>query len=463
MNRRHFLGLGAAGAALLPFVPMLEGEARGAGNRCKRLVVFHTPNGSILRHWRPTGTKNDFSLSHILEPLAAYKDDMIVLDGLDNLPSALAFSGDLPMLGKGHHGSGSVLTQQPALSGDGGAVCDNGVLCDWPVGPSIDQYVAGRLQDDPNTSTLHRSIAPGVGISGSGRQARVFYDDDGQPVNPENNPQKIFDKLFADALLEPDEKAKLKHERQSVIDVVKGELDSLQNRLGAHDKQRMDAHLEGIFELEKIIHGTIGECSLPSDPETGDLGYGDLTSNALRPEITDIQFELAAHALACDLTRVVSYQWGREGSTGTATWLGQNRGIHTVSHWEGVDEATAIEWMADLNRWYAGRLAAFVQSLIDKGVWDDTMVVWTTTMGEGNSHNARNLQTVILQGGGGYFETGRYLRFGDYPSIVPPKHNTDHGGQSMNRLLTSVCHAMGFDDVDCFGDPQFGQGPLPGL
>jgi hypothetical protein len=466
ISRRGLLALSAAGAALVPFVPLLEREASAAGGTCKRLVVFHTPNGSILRNWRPSGSGANWQLSEILQPLAAFKDRMIVLDGLDNLPGSLAATGDVSMIGKGHHASGSVLTQYAAVSGDGGAICNNDAACDWPAGPSFDQYIVKRLQESASTATLFGSITPGVSPDGALRQYRVFYNEDGQPVNPEGNPQKLFDALFADALLDPAEKARLKRERQSVIDVVKGELDSVKGKLGAHDRTRLDAHLEGVLQLEKIVNGTIGECSIPPSPETGEWTYAQLNGNDTMPALTELQFEIAAHALACDMTRVVSFQWGREGSTGVATWLGQNEGIHTISHWEGATQATAIQWMTDLNAWFAEKLAAFLTRLEELGALDDTLILWTQTMCEGATHNACNLPTVMVQGQNGYFQTNRYLRYGDFPSVLPTSigaANTPQGGESLNRLWTSVCHAMGFNDVDCFGDPDFGTGTLPGL
>jgi hypothetical protein len=33
----------------------------------------------------------------------------------------------------------------------------------------------------------------------------------------------------------------------------------------------------------------------------------------------------------------------------------------------------------------------------------------------------------------------------------------------MNDLLTSLCHAMGRTDVEKFGDPAFGTGPIDEL
>jgi hypothetical protein len=453
--------MSAAAGALLPFVPQLEREVSAAGQTCKRLVIFNTPNGSILRNWRIPGLQHGDplpeALSEILQPLAPLRDKMIVLDGIDNLPTAWAAQGIYAMLGKGHQGAGSIWTQW-APEPDGPATCDNGASCTWPNGPSLDQFIADRIGHE----TPYKVLNPNVYAHETERQANCFYDASGQPVIGEKNPRVLFDRLFADLDLDPAEKERLRAEKLSVIDSVKGDLDSLKTRLGPGDRQRLEAHLDGVRALERAVEALDAACEIPVIPD-GDLAMRESENF---PAITDAQIEISVNALACDLTRVVGFKWGREGSTGVPVWLGLNNGIHTISHWEaGNGEEDSIQWMTDLNRWYAEKFAQLCTMLEAKGILDETLLVWSNTMCEGNAHNARNVPMVIVQGAG-YFETGRYLKYGDFPSIVPEGQgpsNEDYGGESMNRLITSLCHAMGSDDVESFGDPAFGTGPLPDL
>lgn len=462
LGRRRFLGMTAGAASLLPFVPLLEREAEAAGPACKRLFVFHTPNGSILRNWRVPGLSHGdplpAQLSEILQPLAPLRDRMIVLDGIDNLPSALAAQGQLFMSGKGHHGCGSIWTQWAPEAAQGQALCDNDTPCTWPGGPSFDQYVAQRIGGD----TPFASLNPGVRRSSTERQFNYFYNAMGQPVVREINPRALFDKVFADIQLDPAAKERLRAERKSIIDSVKGDLDSLSVRLGTADRHRLEAHLEGVRALEQAVDALDAVCEVPDAPP-GNLA---LTDNDTLPTILDLQIEICVNALACDLTRVVSLQFGAEGSFATATWLGQNEGIHTASHWEAHgSEDLSIQWMTDLNRWYAEKTALIAQRLLDRGVLDQTLLVWSQTMCEGAQHNARNIPMVLLQGDG-YFQTGRYLKYGSFPSVVPVgqgNSNADYGGESMNRFITSLCHGMGLDDVESYGDPLFGEGTLPDL
>jgi hypothetical protein len=95
-------------------------------------------------------------------------------------------------------------------------------------------------------------------------------------------------------------------------------------------------------------------------------------------------------------------------------------------------------------------------------VRDDTIVVWASEMSEGGTHSNYNIPLVIIQGAQvGAFRTGRYLRWGEYDPLT--NYSEEHGGQPMNKVLVSLCHAMGLEDVASVGDPEIEGGPLEEL
>ncbi len=77
---------------------------------------------------------------------------------------------------------------------------------------------------------------------------------------------------------------------------------------------------------------------------------------------------------------------------------------------------------------------------------DNTLVVWTTEVSNGDTHSTRNMPFVFA-GATDRLRTGRYIRFPEIPS---------------NAVLVTICRAMGAD-VDSFGDPSWRGGPLPGV
>src|SRR5215472_8629709 len=81
LPRRTVLrGLGASLG--LPFLEAMLPRGRAAVKPAKRFQAFYVPNGMAMQYWTPKGEGRDFELSRILEPLAPYKDQMIVLSGI---------------------------------------------------------------------------------------------------------------------------------------------------------------------------------------------------------------------------------------------------------------------------------------------------------------------------------------------------------------------------------------------
>ena len=85
MPRRTALkGLGATIA--LPFLdamfPALSPRVRAAVKPVQRFQAFYVPNGMAMEYWTPKSEGSAFELSPILEPLAAYRNQMLVLSGV---------------------------------------------------------------------------------------------------------------------------------------------------------------------------------------------------------------------------------------------------------------------------------------------------------------------------------------------------------------------------------------------
>src|SRR6476661_8539709 len=85
LPRRTVLrGLGATLA--LPFLdamlPRFSLRGLAAATPVHRFQAFYVPNGMAMEYWLPKGEGTAFELSPILEPLAAYRNQMLVLSGL---------------------------------------------------------------------------------------------------------------------------------------------------------------------------------------------------------------------------------------------------------------------------------------------------------------------------------------------------------------------------------------------
>jgi hypothetical protein len=450
LGRRAFLAASGGSALLLPFVPVLDSEAGGTGFP-RRLILYYWPTGTVLENWRCSGGEYDFVLSPILAPLERHRDKLVILDGIDNevvstVPSLIGhpsivswWTGIEPLPGEFTHCTGTY---------------------GWAGGPSVDQYIADAL----TSATPVHSLVLGVDVETNDYSlpySRPYYRGANEPVTPLVDPAAVWDYLFEGADLDPLEAARIRAGRQSVIDLVGGELDALSKTMGADERRKFEAHLEGLRAIERRVAHPLGaECTVPLRPESRVMKYYE-TVEVLEPML-DSMYDLVTSALTCDLTRVVALQGATEAG---GVRLPQHNGeiTHAISHRtdpEGLAMQTEVStwWMDSLAR-LLDRLDAIPEG--DGTLLDNTLVVAGCCIGDSWPHSPRNCPVVLAGGCGGAVTTGRYLRFGNYDVLDPS--SAPHGGRTNNDLLVSICHAMGLTDVETFGNPSYCNGGIASL
>lgn len=451
LSRRAVLrGLGGTVIAL-PFLDAMVGIGRRATAQSlqfpKRFVVWYTPNGTVPKNFWPRrstpGSETDFSLSPILEPLAAHKDDLLVLEGIDLLAGIDKGPGDAHQKGTGTCLTGVVLQ-------DGDFPGDAGESAGWADGISIDQHIANHVGGE----TLFRSLEFGVMVQGSSVRSRISYRGPGQPLPPENDPYSMYLRLFGDPSLTPEDIARRNARRQAVLDSVAGQYTDLHRKLGGDDREKLDIHMQAVQSLEDRLAKSQIEFdgTICRRYEQGEVIDPNRVPNM--PEIARLQIDLMAMAFACDVTRVASLMWTQSTAGHLYNWLGDDirEGHHSLAH-KGDEDVPKIEQNTRINNWHAEQLAYFIQKLkeIPEGdgtVFDNTVIFWTDEQSKGNNHDRRNMPYLLAGSAGGHFRTGRY---------ITQSSETGH-----NRLLVSLMNAMGVDG-DTFGNPEYGTGPISGL
>ena len=459
LRRRGVLrALSAAG--LLPLARGGWAFAQPGGSPPRRLIFFYTPNGTIIPEWRPRpgATPRDFTLGRILRPLERHRDKLLVLGGVN---MALADSG----FGSHHtRGMGGLLTGRPILRGTFQSA--GPPTAGWGSGISVDQHIAKVV----GASTRFRSLELGVRVIDAEVRGRLSYLGANQPLPPMESPQEVYGRLFAglggnagppNGSGGPENTLRAERllaQRKSVIDYVKDELGRVAGEFGGEDRQRLDAHLTAVRDIERRLGtalpgtpGAGGACSAPAQP-TG----APLSQAADMPAIGELQMDFLTAAMACDLVRVATLQWTHAESNQTFPWLGINGQHHTMSH-AGDQDAAAQESLTKINVWYGEQMAALLDRLAatregDGTLLDHTAVVWVIEVGKGNNHAHRDLPFVIAGSCGGAFRTGRFV---DYLA-------GGGRGHPHNNLLVSLANAMGLPDTT-FGDPAHCTGPLPDL
>jgi len=135
------------------------------------------------------------------------------------------------------------------------------------------------------------------------------------------------------------------------------------------------------------------------------------------------------------------------------SWLNIAGRHHDISH-KPDDDQQAQQELTRINRWYCEQVAYLAQRLAETpepggegSLLDNTTIVWTNALGQGNSHTHDNIPFVLV-GGGLDFRMGRSLKFPAVPH---------------NRLLIALANAFGHE-LKQFGNPDYcGDGALTGL
>jgi hypothetical protein len=436
LHRRTLLAGGAAAIGLPWLEAFAPRRAHAQAALPKRFVVMFTPNG-LSPIWTPAGAERDFTLSSTLSPLAEHQADLVVIRGLYQQGGG----------GDGHqNGIGGMLTGQSLNSGPFGG--QQAPPAGWAAGPSVDQ----RIADVIGGETKLRSLELGVQVGEADNWGRICYRGSNQPLPPEDDPSAVYARVFAELHTDP---AVLERERQrqrSILDAVGSEYARVSGQLGSADRQRLDAHLSAVRDIEERLTrvGAAGGAAC-SDPVVSAVAKDD---NDAFPEVGRLQLDLLAMALACDMTRVASLQWSRSVSQTRFTWLGIEEAHHDLSHLGDTDEG-AIAKLGQINQWYATQLATLITKLKaipegDGSVLDNTIILVCNELGKGNTHSRTNAGYLLAGGGGGALETGRFLSY-------DPEQQISHNG-----LLVSLLNAMDVPDKQ-FGKTEWSNGPLSGL
>jgi hypothetical protein len=458
IGRRGFLAaLGVGGITLASGTLGRAGVVSGRGflagargtktGRPLRLVAVYTPHGRAHELWQP---RDGFDLrfpESILRPLDApeilgksFRERLLVLDGID-LSAGIA-SGT-----SGHDGPRVILTGSGA---DG-------------KNASIDQHLA--VERGFGAETPHTSVVLGVGNAQPEITASISYGPGGTPIPKWIDPAQTFAELFGIPVTgaQADAIARQRRAGKSVLDAVKADLARLASRAPASERTKMAQHEAALRDIEKRLAGVERSCAPPAAPEQARFPHVASYDGGGRylDAITDLQIDLLARALACDLTRFATLFLGDLSRTHLFADLPDD--VHSdVAHRYDAsgdkhpgDPAT---WraLAIQNRYSYAKLARLLARLDESGALDETIVYVSGDMGDPARHSSRSVPTLLAGGCGGAFKMGRYIDL---------RRGSGGDGVPNNRVLVSICQAFGVD-VQHFGhaaDPQVVTGRLDAL
>jgi len=433
INRRHFLRDLGLSAAALPFISGLSslGAAEG-GARRQRLIFMFSPNGTMPEEFWPNqfGPDVDLQFKSILKPLEPWKDQVLMLKGIDN---KIRGDGDNHM-----RGMSCLLTADNLNPGNiqGGSNSPAG----WARGISIDQEIKNHLQKNEATRTRFGSLEFGVAVPNRADPwTRMCYAGNDKPIAPISDPNQMFEKIYGGV--------QDRENLTSILDDVREDLKRVSTKLSPEDRALLDEHMTLVRSLESELAAAADSSELEHPEPEIDPEIELVNDNT--PAVSRIQIDLLVNSMANDMTRIGTLQFMRSVGQARMRWLDINEGHHSLSH-EPDSNMGAQEKLHRINAWFAGELAYLTKRLAETpepgghsgSMLDNTQIVWLNELGKGNSHTLDDIPFVLVGGGAG-FKTGRAL---------------DMKNVAANRLWLSIAHGMGHTGLESFGKKDLNQG-----
>lgn len=453
LDRRTVLrGVLATGVSVAIPLPLLESMLNDNGTALAQsnaalsplFVTWFFGNGTLPGKWKPaaTGTGSAWQLSSQLQPLAELKPYLTVISGLE---------GKLVVPGVEHPSGSAAATTAAPLNG-------NAVRA-----ASIDQIVADTIAPGSPNRSIEVGVTPATPGGPQDSLHTVSHKGANNRLMPEYDPRAVFNRLFADSNDPPpdagvdDPAARLNGVKRSVLDAVIEDGTRLQSRLGAADRERLEEHLEAIRAIEMRLDTPDGgtgtptaECSMVEAPSSGK----DMNSEAT-PAVNSAMAKLAALALACEKTRVLTYMFSLPAAHVYYRHLGSNMNADfhdTICHMDAGSESDQPR--VDTGVLYAMRcLNEFLMHLKNTAhgtgnLLDQTLVYVTSDTAWGKTHTKAEWPVLLAGKAGGRIAGDQHVNF---------------QSENLSRALLTIAQIMGSDRTEIGLDGGRTTSPLPGI
>lgn len=426
LDRRTVLK-GMAGVTLT--LPLLEAMGKEVTiEPPRRFCAMYTANGMSLPQaangidewsWFPKIVGDQFEFGKSTEPLKPFRQQLSFLSGLHH-PNGVKADP--------HMCSDMWLTGAPLHNPKPGAF--NSV--------SLDQVIAAHTRQHCRQPSLVLSIDAGVGFLS--RTGTISYNAEGKPIPAENNPRRVFDRLFRGDRASIAAQREQLQRRIRLVDAVFESSKSLNARLGQSDREKMDQYLTSLDEIEHRLVASEKWIDVPLKQQDYSQLNLEANSEGEPAEYYRNMFDLIALAFDADVTRSVTFMLNREDGMGVSDTfpikLGLARTHHNLSHAGDKDGQLAFAkydlFLSEQLAYFLGKLQQFQDQ--QGSLLDNTIVLYGS--GCSTTHNPTNLPTMIVGG-----------------ANMGLKHGTHWHGPNgrMSNAYLSILRSMRVP-VESFGD-----------
>jgi Protein of unknown function (DUF1552) len=449
VTRRRFLrdiGVSAAAAPLLVGLESLYEKKLGhaAALPKRRFITVYTPNGMRYQDWRipiaggqldiTTGAANTAlgAATCSLSPLQPNASKILILDRISYVAARKHFQGVADGLGPvssvdgiqhpgGHQkGMGCILTGTVLIGGT-----QNNENAGLANGISLDQVLAATPYGQGlKFPSLQLGVNVDENLADRYVDKRLSYSGPKTPLPPAVDPFVTFNRLFSGVMPTGGAPAMTIRQLmdQSVLDTVQHDFARLQPKLSKSDWQLLLQHQDGIRAIEQqltsVFQTSVG-CTLPAAPMAAGVDpTSAVATHAWAQDVKNftvvggLMIDIMVHALACGLTNLVTFQWANSEWDKVMSWIpGVTGGHHGLSHAQDAQLLKIDTWYASQFNTMINKMSAIPDSGTPGTLLDNSLMMYTSCMSDGQAHVSTNVPIVLAGSNGGYFKQGKALRF----------------------------------------------------
>jgi hypothetical protein len=414
ISRRKFL----RGAGILLSLPMLDAMTPAfaalrktsagvtPGGKPRRMFGICNNLGLLPDQFFPKTSGRDYALSPYLETLKEHRNDFTVFSGVSH-----------PDVDGGHPADNCFLTAAPH-PGSGG----------FRNTISLDQYIAERI----GHLTRFQSLTLGVNVQQG--QRSLSWTGSGVLIPCEEKAAEVFGRMFLQGTKTEMETQMRKLDLgQSILDAVAGQAKSLQRTVGPRDRDRLDQYFTSVRDLEQRMQMSREWERKPKPTVSASVPLDPASPKAYMEKVR-LMYDMARLAFETDSTRSVSLLLDSVNSpTIEIEEVKITDGYHNLSH-HGKSQAK-LDQLKAIDQWHMKLLANLfteLKSVRENGetLFDRTMVLYGSNLGNANTHVTTNLPTLFAGGG---FKHGQHLAF-----------DTEHN-YPLPNLFLSMLQRMGLE------------------
>jgi hypothetical protein len=403
------------------------GGVKAANTPPLRMGIVFFSNGVEPAHWWAKGHGASMELGPGLLPMMPHRQDMVFLQGLYNQSALVSTS---PHLGRMNVLSGAPVSLDPN---------------EIRVGTSMDQIIAARIGRNTAVPSLVLGIEPNELRLEDGLSmiygSSVSWISPTKPATKELYPSRVFDRLVGDG--------SGRQVDRSILDEIRQDSQSLKPKISRGDNEKLGEYFESIRNIEKRIQRAAKEERLEGwrptllQPDMPRPKH-ELPQNV--PDHMKLMLDLIVLAFQMDKTRVATLMLNNDLSQMNFKFL---EGVQGALHLDLTHNGKAADKEAmylKTNQFHIAQFAYLTQRMKDisegeTSLLDNSIMVATSSLFDGDAHSAEQLPFLITGKGGGTIKTGRIL---DYLG------KGDEGRKACSLHL-SLMDRMGVT-LDRFGD-----------